>query len=218
MVLPDGQEGALSKATRGLAVFTTTGLPAVTSPFTTNVTVVEALSPDTKSLATTWILKEPWIPVGTHTKGLLVHVALLSVPGKKSFAMVSWPPGGVTLNWNARGPVLVSVPVAVQVMLSPIRCGLAGDEVREAIVTVAKAGANNTVSKQLRNKSVLLNIFIMQSFPVEKRPSANAVSTSLEKYSNSCQAFGSRLVPLDRFSNLFAWFGQQLHAGYEQLV
>jgi hypothetical protein len=53
--LPAAHAGALNKATRGLAVFTATGLMPVTNGFTWKLTVLVAVSPETKSLATTLI-------------------------------------------------------------------------------------------------------------------------------------------------------------------
>jgi hypothetical protein len=55
IVLARPQAGALNKATRGFAVWTTTGVLPVTSGLTWNFRIFEAVSPDVKSLIATWI-------------------------------------------------------------------------------------------------------------------------------------------------------------------
>jgi hypothetical protein len=55
MSLPAAQEDALNKATKALAVLSTTGLLPVATALTLKATVCDVLSPDMKSLATTWI-------------------------------------------------------------------------------------------------------------------------------------------------------------------
>jgi hypothetical protein len=78
--------------------------------------------------------------------------------------MVSVPLGGVMLNWKVSGPALVSVAVAAQVMDVPIFCGDASDGVKDTIVTVAKAGADNTISAPMGYHAVLFKYF-MKSLP-----------------------------------------------------
>ena len=46
------------------------------------------------------------------------------------------------MNWKVRGPVLLSVAVAVQVMVLPMGSGDFCDGVNETRVTVAEAGAH----------------------------------------------------------------------------
>jgi hypothetical protein len=56
------------------------------------------------------------------------------------------------LNWKATGPVLLSVAVAVNAMLSPMGCGEACDGSRDTIETVAKAGTDKTISTPATNR------------------------------------------------------------------
>src|SRR5580658_234043 len=103
------------------------------------------------------------MPVGTHTRDGPVQMPPLSVPGTKSFTIVSDPLGGVMLYWNATGPAPLSVAVAVSVMVLPIGCGDACDGFNDSIVTVAKAGADSSASSPIRNDRVLFGIFMIIS-------------------------------------------------------
>ena len=105
----------------------------------------------------------PSIPVGTQVNFGLVHVVPFCVPRLKSLTIVAVPPGGVTLNWKASGPLAGSVAVAVNVMVLPIGSGDAGDEFKAVTVT-AKAGADIAMSNAIRNDRVLVDGF-MESFP-----------------------------------------------------
>src|SRR5689334_15264668 len=160
MELPVGQEGALNKATRGLAVGATTGVVPVTSGFTWKLPVNVALSPDLKSLMTTWILYTPSIPVGIHTNGWEVQVPALSVPALKSLARETGAPGAPTLNWNVRGLGLLSVAVTVQVTDVPSGCGGLTDGVTETIWTVACKRGDNNASSAVRHNKPFLGVLI----------------------------------------------------------
>jgi len=70
------------------------------------------------------------------------------------------PPGGVTLNWKVRGPALESVAVGSQTIVLPIGWGDFCDGVMETMVTVAKAGAGNTVSSPRISAKPWLGIFM----------------------------------------------------------
>src|SRR5579862_683768 len=106
----------------------------------------------------------PSLNVGTHTNGWAVHVPPLSVPTLKSFTIVRDPPGGVTLNWKVRGPLAVSVPVAVHVIEVPSGCGEACDGVMDT-VTVANAGAHSSAVHPARHNNPFFVFMGLPSSP-----------------------------------------------------
>ena len=160
MELPEAQEGALNKATRGFAVGTATGILPLTNGVTWKLTVFEVVSPDVKSLMTTWMRYTPSTPVGFHRKCWEVQVPALSVPTLKSRAKERGLPRGATLNWKVRGPELLSVAFAVQVIDVPISWGDVRDGVRDTIWTVAYAGAHSTASNPVTYRQPFLRLFI----------------------------------------------------------
>ena len=97
---------------------------------------------------------------GIHANGREVHVPELSVPTLKSRIMRLAPPGGVTLNWNVRGPAPLSVAVAAHVMAVPTTCGDTGEGVIDTIETVAEAGLHNATSSAAKHKKPFFGIFI----------------------------------------------------------
>ena len=76
--------------------------------------------------------------------GWEVQTPLLRVPTLKSLISTYCDEFGARkLNWKVRGPVAVSVAVAVQVMVLPIGAGDLCDGVKEDMTTVADAGAHD---------------------------------------------------------------------------
>ena len=64
------------------------------------------------------------------------------------------------LNWKVKGPALLSVALAIQVMDLPIGWGEGWDGVKDVMVTLAKAGTDIAVSNPMRKGRILLEFFM----------------------------------------------------------